>query len=131
MSSFSANDSAPPTDTQIPTEMEGLLPAPLLRSLRRFAAPEDSEDAAPYSALTGGALLGTQKSSADGVLKQVAVWGCSACPRTTPRMASPSTGTCLGASVASVASLWCAGRRRNPPKSSVRAVLFPTSLSWC
>ncbi|EGZ06217.1 hypothetical protein PHYSODRAFT_531481 [Phytophthora sojae] len=55
--------------------MEGLLPAPLLRSLRRFAAPEDSEDAAPYSALTGGALLGTQKSSADGVLKQVAVWG--------------------------------------------------------
>ncbi|KAE9361200.1 hypothetical protein PF008_g1266 [Phytophthora fragariae] len=53
--------------------MEGLVPAPLLCSLRRFAAPEDSEDV-PYSTLTGGALLGTRKSSG-GDSQQVSVWG--------------------------------------------------------
>ncbi|KAG6594061.1 Ufm1-specific protease [Phytophthora cinnamomi] len=54
--------------------MEGLLPALLLRSLRRLAAPEDLEDAALYSALTSGALLGTRKSS-EGDTQQLAVWG--------------------------------------------------------
>ncbi|KAG3195131.1 hypothetical protein PC128_g8745 [Phytophthora cactorum] len=63
--------------------MQGFIPAPLLLSLRRFAAPDDAEEAenvALYSALTRGSILGTQrgvKSSSDGALvtQLVAVWG--------------------------------------------------------
>lgn len=63
--------------------MQGFLPAPLLRSLRRFTVPEEAEDtayASLYSILTRGALLGTQRlveSSGDdvSVSQQVAVWG--------------------------------------------------------
>ncbi|KAH7472531.1 putative Ufm1-specific protease [Phytophthora ramorum] len=63
--------------------MQAFLPAPLLRSLRRFAGPdaaEDSEDASSYSILTRGAVVGTQRSvtsSGDdvSVTQQIAVWG--------------------------------------------------------
>ncbi|ETP02044.1 hypothetical protein F441_20798 [Phytophthora nicotianae CJ01A1] len=67
--------------------MQGFIPAPLLRSLRRFATTnedEESDNTALYSALTRGEILGTQrgvKSSTDDALvtQQVAVWGLLRC----------------------------------------------------
>ncbi|KAF4034787.1 Peptidase family C78 [Phytophthora infestans] len=63
--------------------MQGHIPAPLLRSLRRFATPDEVEDGDNidiYSSMAHGEILGTQrgvKSSADDALvtQQVAVWG--------------------------------------------------------
>ncbi|KAI9985595.1 hypothetical protein PInf_004976 [Phytophthora infestans] len=63
--------------------MQGHIPAPLLRSLRRFATPDEVEDGDNidiYSSMARGEILGTQrgvKSSADDALvtQQVAVWG--------------------------------------------------------
>ncbi|KAL3661103.1 hypothetical protein V7S43_013712 [Phytophthora oleae] len=52
--------------------MQSFLPAPLLHSLQRFTASNEVEDAALYSPLTSGSIMGTKRPGND---TSVAVWG--------------------------------------------------------
>jgi hypothetical protein len=63
------------------TTMEGVLPAPLLRSLQSFAAPDEDADQTEtsfHSSPTRGAIIGTRRpleASGSGSSVKVAVFG--------------------------------------------------------